>query len=76
MAASVAPSVRRDTFGNEIVSGAEDGPHTIRSLWDGRLIRVCAEYRTGRHNSWWTFDEDEMRPVCQKCFGWGTGKGR
>lgn len=69
-----AQGVRRDMWGNVLVSGDEQGPHTIRSLWDGRVIRVCGEYRTGRHNSWWCFDEDSMRPVCQKC--WPMAQGR
>ncbi len=61
---------RRDAFGNVIISGDERGPHVIRSRWNGRLVQVCAEWRTGKHTVWWQFDEREMRPVCSLCFGW------
>lgn len=74
--ADVPGDVRRDVWGNAIISGDERGPHIIRSLWDGRLIRVCEEYRTGKHNVWWQFDEDEMRPVCSLCYGWQAAKER
>lgn len=72
-AATTASPMQRDRWGNEVISGDanEDGsPYIIRSLWDGRLIRVCGEYRSGKHNIWWTFDEAEMRPVCSLCWGW------
>lgn len=77
-APAIAPTVRRDDFGNEVVSGdPHAGPHIIRSQWDGRLIRVCAEYRTGRHNAWWAFDEGEMRPICSMCWPqWANGNWR
>lgn len=67
-------SRREDQWGNVMLSGSEDGPHIIRSLWDGRTIRVCGEYRTGRHNAWWCFDEAEMRPVCSKCYPMAQGR--
>lgn len=74
-AASRLPGRREgyDDWDNELLSGDEGGAHVIRSQWDGRVIRVCAEYRTGKHNVWWQFDEYEMRPVCSVCFGWQKG---
>lgn len=76
-AASSWPGRREgyDAWGNELLSGDEDGAHVIRSQWDGRIVRVCAEYRTGKHNVWWAFDETEMRPVCSVCWPqWAKGR--
>ncbi len=66
----------RDAFGNVIISGdPATGAYTMRSQWNGRLVQVCAEWRTGKHTIWWQFDEREMRPVCSLCFGWQKGGG-
>ncbi len=66
---------RRDAFGNVIISGdPATGAYTMVSRWNGRLVQVCAEWRTGKHTMWWQFDEAQMRPVCSRCFGW-QGKG-
>ncbi len=68
--------VSRDAFGNVIISGdPATGAYTMRSQWSGRLVQVCAEWRTGKHTIWWQFDEAQMRPVCQRCFGWQGKKG-
>jgi hypothetical protein len=73
---TASPLPGRDAFGNVIISGdPAKGAYTMRSQWSGRLVQVCAEWRTGKHNIWWQFDEREMRPVCSLCFGWQGKKG-
>lgn len=66
-----------DPWDNLILAVGSMRQYVCRSQWDGRAIRVCGEMVSGKHVIWWTFDEAQMRPVCELCFPqWRHEEGR
>ena len=74
-----APYGRDKPWGNALLAPRGwYGQYRIngRDLFTGeqRVILVCGEMRSGKHNAWWIFDEGAMRPVCSRC--WPMQQGR